>query len=168
MQNLELMVKRKEEGRDLSRLVNHFVFTGSPGTGKTSVTRLIGRTLFSLGILATKELVETSATDLIGWYVWHTRKSLKEKMKAGRGGILFIDEAYYLGEGSYWKESLGKLLNMLTLPEYMDGKTIVVLAGYKEQMHEMLENNPRNEIKIYKVHSFWWFWFKILCWCDRK
>ena len=122
--------------------MSHYIFTGAPGTGKTSVARLIARVLYAHGVLATKNVVETSAQGLIGGYVGHTRKAVDDKMSEARGGALFIDEAYDLGKGVYGTEAIGQLLNNLTLPEYMDGKTVVVLAGYPAEMHEMLERNP--------------------------
>jgi SpoVK/Ycf46/Vps4 family AAA+-type ATPase len=132
---------RREEKRSLSGLENHFVFIGPPGTGKTSVARLLGRVLFSYGITATKNVVISSSANLIGGFVGHSRKAVDDKMAEARGGVLLIDEAYDLGKGAFGQEGLTQLLNNLTLPEYMDGKTIVVLAGYKDEMHQMLEQN---------------------------
>jgi replication-associated recombination protein RarA len=138
----EMVRLRKDEKRSLSGLVNHFVFAGPPGTGKTSVARLLGRVLFSFGVIATKNVVISSSANLIGAYVGHSRKAVDEKMSEARGGVLLIDEAYDLGKGGFGQEALTQLLNNLTLPEYMDGKTIVVLAGYKVELHAMLEQNP--------------------------
>lgn len=69
-----MIAQRRSEGRSLEGLVNHYVFTGPPGTGKTTVARALGRILFAYGVTATANLVETSAPDLIGAYVGHTRK----------------------------------------------------------------------------------------------
>ena len=102
LRELGLMVaQRRREGRPLDGLVNHYVFSGPPGTGKTSVARLIGRVLYSYGILARKDAVETSSANLIGAYVGHTRKAVQEAMEAARGGVLFVDEAYELGRGAF-------------------------------------------------------------------
>ena len=142
MEELGVMVEQiRREGGSLKGLVNHYVFTGAPGTGKTSVARLMARVLFSYGVIATKDTVETLAPNLIGGYVGHTRKAVQEKMEEARGGVLFIDEAYELGKGSFGDEAVGQLLNNLTLPEFMDGNTVVILAGYEKDMHKMLEKN---------------------------
>ena len=134
---------RQQEGRPTDGLVGNFVFTGNPGTGKTTVARAMGQLLFDFGLLAKPEVVETSAPDLIGAFVGHSRKAVEDKMKEARGGVLFIDEAYELGNGcSYNQEAITQLLTMLTLPEYVGGKTVVILAGYTDNMHQMLEKNP--------------------------
>ena len=98
----------------------------------------MARVSFSYGMIATKDTVETLASNLIGGYVGHTRKAVQEKVEEGRGGVLFIDEAYELGKGIVWQQSP---LNNLTLPDFMDGNTVVILAGYEKDMHKMLEKN---------------------------
>jgi ATP-dependent Clp protease ATP-binding subunit ClpA len=85
--------------------------------------------------------VETLTPNLIGGYVGHTRKAVQEKVEDAPGGVLFIDEAYELGNGSFGDEAVGQLLDILTLPELMDGNTVVILAGYEKAMHKMLEKN---------------------------
>ena len=88
-------------------------------------------------------MLETSATDLIGAFVGHSRKAVEDKMKEARGGVLFIDEAYGLGAGgSFTNEAVDQLVAMLTLPEYVGGKTVVILASYTDEMHQMLMHNP--------------------------
>jgi SpoVK/Ycf46/Vps4 family AAA+-type ATPase len=81
---------RREEKRSLS-VVNHFVFNGPPGTGKTSVARLLGRVLLSYGITATKNVVISSSANLIGGFVGHSRKAVDDKVEEARGGVLLID-----------------------------------------------------------------------------
>jgi AAA+ superfamily predicted ATPase len=133
---------RQRDGRSLDGLVGNYIFTGAPGTGKTSVARTLGKILFAYGLLAKPDVVETSAADLIGAYVGHSRKNVEEKMKAARGGVLFIDEAYGLGKGgAFTDEAVDQLVGMLTLPEYVGGKTVVILAGYTDEMHRMLTHN---------------------------
>jgi len=132
----------KKEGGSLEGLVNHYIFTGPPGTGKTSVARLLARVLFAYGILATKNVVETSGMNLVAGYIGQSSEKVQKVMEEARGGVLFIDEAYYMTQSGYKSEVIGTLLNNLTLPEYMDGKTVVVLAGYKDDMHSMLSENP--------------------------
>ena len=133
---------RQREGRSIDGLVGNYIFTGAPGTGKTSVARTLGKVLFAYGLLAKPDVVETSAADLIGAFVGHSRKNVEEKMKAARGGVLFIDEAYGLGKGgAFTDEAVDQLVGMLTLPEYVGGKTVVILAGYRDEMHRMLAHN---------------------------
>ena len=96
--------------------------------------------LISFGVIATKDTVG-SEYDL--GIQEHTRKAVQEKMEEARGGVLFIDKAYELGMGSFGDEAVGQLLNNLTLPEFMDGNTVIILAGCKKDMHKMLEKNTR-------------------------
>ena len=98
----------------------------------------MARVLFLYGVIATKDTVETLASILIGGYVGHTCKAVQEKMEEARGSVLFIDEAYELGKGSFGDEAVGQLLNNRT-PEFMDGNTVVNVAGYEKDMHRMLE-----------------------------
>lgn len=149
-----LIALRRQEGRSTSGLLGHYVFQGPPGTGKTTVARTIGKILFSYGILATPNVIETSAQDLIAGYVGHTSKLVEDKLRQAQGGVLFIDEAYYLGQGGFGQEAVAKLLTMLTLPEFMNGKTVVILAGYEEQLHQMLQQNPGLKSRFNKYINF--------------
>ena len=133
---------RRKEGRSTAGIVGNFVFTGAPGTGKTTVAKCMSQVLYSYGVLATDHVEMTSALDLTGEYLGHTKKHVEEKMQAARGGVLFIDEAYELGTSRFGEEAMTKLLQMLTEPDYMDSKTVVVLAGYRFQMDAMLARNP--------------------------
>lgn len=133
---------RTREGRSTTGLVGHYIFTGSPGTGKTTVAMKMGYILHAYGVLATDHVEVTSALDLRGQYVGSTTQVVQQKLEAARGGVLFIDEAYELVLDVYGKEAVTKLVSMLTEPEYMNSKTIVIMAGYHKQMHEMLATNP--------------------------
>jgi Cdc6-like AAA superfamily ATPase len=121
--------------------VGNFIFTGAPGTGKTTVACKMAQMLHALGVLASDHVVLTTALDLTGQYLGQSKKVIEAKMEEARGGVLFIDEAYKLGEGQYGDEVMVKLLGMLTEPEYCGGKTIVILAGYDADMHRMLARN---------------------------
>lgn len=145
---------RRKEGETLDGLVTNLIFTGAPGTGKTTVARAIGKVLDAYGLLAKSDVVETSAPDLIGAYVGHSRQNVEKKMEEARGGVLFIDEAYKLGVGSFGEEAIMQLLTMLTLPEHIDGKTVVILAGYKQDMHAMLESNVGLKSRFKKEVEF--------------
>ena len=87
------------------------------------------RVLHGFGLLASDHLEITSAMDLTGEYLGQTKEKVAKAMEAARGGVLFIDEAYELGAKGYGEEAITKLLSMLTEDDYMDGKTIVVMAG---------------------------------------
>jgi AAA+ superfamily predicted ATPase len=121
--------------------VGNFIFTGAPGTGKTTVARKMAQMLHALGVLASDHVVLTTALDLTGQFTGQSKKVIEGKMEEARGGVLFIDEAYKLGEGQYGDEVMVKLLGMLTEPEYSGGKTIVILAGYDADMYTMLARN---------------------------
>ncbi|KAI3646660.1 hypothetical protein MP228_009588 [Amoeboaphelidium protococcarum] len=155
MMNLQKIIsRRKQEGRNLQDLVGHFVFTGSPGTGKTTVARQLSVILHSFGLIASPKLVETSAYDLVAKYVGHTSANVTEKLKEAKGGLLFIDEAYDLGQSQFGKDAVATLISSLTKPEYMNGKTAVVLAGYTKQMHQMFELNPGLKGRFNKFIQF--------------
>jgi hypothetical protein len=92
-------------------------------------------------MLATDSVVETSGANLTGQHVGTTKKIVEEKMQEARGGVLFIDEAYGVTGSQYGQEAIDTLCGMLTLEDYMDGKTIVIMGGYKSDMNLMLEEN---------------------------
>ncbi|KAJ3286671.1 hypothetical protein HK104_008917 [Borealophlyctis nickersoniae] len=119
--------------------VGHFVFRGSPGTGKTTVARVCATILHNLGILTCDKLVETSGLDLQGQYLGQTKKRVEEKLGEARGGVLFIDEAYSLGEGHYGTEAMTTLVAAMTDPTYKG--LVIIIAGYPRDIDEMLDRN---------------------------
>jgi len=142
LKNIGVQVNvRKKQGRDLSGIVQNFIFTGNAGTGKTTVAKKMAKLLYAFGLLATDSVVETSGLGLTGQYIGQTKKAVEEKMEEARGGVLFIDEAYELGRGAYGEEAMTQLLAMLTMDEYKDGKTVVIMAGYKVEIDKMLNRN---------------------------
>jgi DNA replication protein DnaC len=110
--------ERRAQGRDLGTLLRNWTFLGKPGTGKTTVARKMAALLHSFGLLPTDKLVETSALDLTGEFVGQSKSKMQEKMDEARGGVLFIDEAYELGAGSYGNEVMTKLVQLLTDQRY--------------------------------------------------
>jgi Holliday junction resolvasome RuvABC ATP-dependent DNA helicase subunit len=122
----------------------NFVFTGSPGTGKTTVARLMGKMFRNLGLIPCDEVVEVSASDLITGFVGQAGQKTREMLTKARGKVLFIDEAYQLKPSAakgFMTEVVDELVRSLTSDEFK-GKMIVILAGYEQPMDDMLGVNP--------------------------
>ena len=137
------------KNKDLDETPNlHMCFYGNPGTGKTVVARLMADIFYEIGILPTNKLIETDRSGLCGEYVGQTAAKTHKKVKSAMGGVLFIDEAYTLssnGENDYGKEAIAALLKDM---EDYKGKFCVILAGYKEEMEEMIALNPGFDSRI--------------------
>ncbi|GKY97164.1 hypothetical protein MPSEU_000674800 [Mayamaea pseudoterrestris] len=128
----------RREGNGLPTL-GHFVFTGSPGTGKTTVARSIARVLFGLGLKPSDKVVEVAALDLQGQHVGQTAPKVREKLREAKGGLLFVDEAYNLSKGSFGAEACDTLVAGMTSEDYQD--VTIVIAGYPYEIDEMLRAN---------------------------
>jgi AAA+ superfamily predicted ATPase len=122
MRRLQVLASEmRAQRRELGTLLRNWTFLGKPGTGKTTVARKMAALLHSFGLLPTDKLVETSALDLTGEFVGQSKSKMQEKMDEARGGVLFIDEAYELGAGSYGCEVMTKLVQLLTDVRYEVG-----------------------------------------------
>jgi hypothetical protein len=141
----------RREGIDLS--IRNWLFLGNPGTGKTTVANCMGRILYGLGIISRESVVVTSASDLKGKFVGEAKTLVSDAMDRSRGGVLFIDEAYQLGDGQYGQEALTKLVEMLTLPD-IKNSTVVVLAGYEGDMRDMLSRNQGLQSRMHETIIF--------------
>ncbi len=121
----------------------HLAFTGNPGTGKTTVARIVGRVYKQIGLLSKGHFLEVSRTDLIAGYQGQTALKVKEVIGRAKGGVLFIDEAYSITENdhadSYGRECLTELTK--ALEDYRDD-LVVIVAGYTEPMKQFFESNP--------------------------
>ena len=121
----------------------HMCFTGNPGTGKTTVAMRMSQILHRLGYVREGHLVSVTRDDLVGQYIGHTAPKTKEVIKRAMGGVLFIDEAYYLyrpeNERDYGQESIEILLQVM---ENHRDDLVVILAGYREKMDRFFQSNP--------------------------
>jgi probable Rubsico expression protein CbbX len=121
----------------------HMCFTGNPGTGKTTVAQRMADILHRLGYIRNNHLVSVTRDDLVGQYIGHTAPKTKEVLKKAMGGVLFIDEAYYLyrpeNERDYGQESIEILLQVM---ENQREDLVVILAGYKNRMDTFFNSNP--------------------------
>lgn len=133
---------REEQGLHNAPHMFHMVFRGNPGTGKTTVARILGKLFKDMGILEKGHLVEVERADLVGEYIGHTASKTRDIIKKALGGVLFIDEAYSLvrgGEKDFGKECIDTLIKSL---EDNRKQLIVILAGYNEEMDAFLSSNP--------------------------
>lgn len=134
---------RKRQGLAASSNTLHLAFTGNPGTGKTTVARIVGRIYKQIGLLSKGHFMEVSRTDLIAGYQGQTALKVKSVIDKARGGVLFIDEAYSITENdhsdSYGRECLTELTKAL---EDYRNDLVVIVAGYTEPMKVFFESNP--------------------------
>lgn len=145
---------REERGLPVAATSFHLVFTGNPGTGKTTVARLLARIYRTLGMIEKDEVVETGRSELVGAYQGHTAKAVREKIEEARGGVLFVDEAYNLYQGErdeFGREAVNELVGAM---ENHREELIVVVAGYPRQMHRFLEANPGLKSRFPKTIHF--------------
>ncbi|KAK0705676.1 P-loop containing nucleoside triphosphate hydrolase protein [Lasiosphaeris hirsuta] len=118
----------------------NFLFRGPPGTGKTTTAKKMGRVFYDMGFLATAEVVECSATDLIGQYVGQTGPKVQQLLDKALGKVLFVDEAYRLAEGHFAKEAMDELVDSVTKDKYFK-KLIIILAGYTDDINRLMTVN---------------------------
>lgn len=149
-QGYQLMAANlRRRGRDPRQIVPFtFIFKGPPGTGKTHTARIVGQIFYDMGFLSTPEVVECSASALIGQYLGHTAPKVVDLFERALGKVLFIDEAYRLANGtcgastgaSFEAEAIGEIVDCMTKPRYLR-KMIIVLAGYDKDMDTLMKAN---------------------------
>jgi stage V sporulation protein K len=118
------------------------IFSGNPGTGKTTVARILSRLFKEMGVLSKGHLVEVERADLVGEYIGHTAQKTRDHVKKALGGILFIDEAYSLargGEKDFGKEAIDTMVKAM---EDYKNDFILILAGYSDEMEQFMRLNP--------------------------
>jgi hypothetical protein len=152
---LKIQEERKKHDLPATPITLHAVFTGNPGTGKTTVARFFGRILGAMGILARGHLVETDRSGLVAEYAGQTGPKTNRRIDEALDGVLFIDEAYSLvaerGDDPYGMEALQTLLKRM---EDERERLVVVLAGYPEQMASLLETNPGLSSRFSRTFEF--------------
>lgn len=139
---VQIQKKRARQQLATEHLVLHMIFKGNPGTGKTTVARIMGKIFRETGVLERGHLIEVERADLVGEYIGHTAQKTREQIRKALGGILFIDEAYSLargGEKDFGKEAIDTLVK--SMEDYRD-RFILILAGYSEEMNYFIQTNP--------------------------
>ena len=149
--------KRIEKGLEPVEVTHHLVFSGSPGTGKTTVARIVAKLYKAIGVLPKGHLVETGRQDLVGTYIGHTAVQVKTKVDEAMGGVLFIDEAYTLthykasAANDFGAEAIATLLKEM---EDHRGEFAVIAAGYTKEMGEFVLANPGLKSRFSTVIEF--------------
>lgn len=137
-----IRAQRLEKNLAAEPLVLHMIFSGNPGSGKSTVARIMAVLFKEMGILQKGQLIECERADLVGEYIGHTAQKTREMVNKAAGGLLFIDEAYSLmrgGEKDFGKEAIDVLVKAM---EDRKNEFILILAGYKGEMEEFLRTNP--------------------------
>lgn len=139
---IEIQKRREKERLNTEPMVLHMIFKGNPGTGKTTVARIMGKVFREMGVLSRGHLIEVERADLVGEYIGHTAQKTREQLKKAYGGILFIDEAYSLargGEKDFGKEAIDCMVK--AMEDHKD-ELILILAGYQKEMEKFMLTNP--------------------------
>ena len=156
-QYLKFIQLRKEKGfKEESELSIHAVFTGNPGTGKTTVAKMMGKLYRKMGLLSRGHVHEVDRVTLVGEYIGQTAPKVKEAIEKARGGILFIDEAYSLARTNDDTKDFGREVIEILVKEMSDGEgdMAVIVAGYPKEMKHFLESNPGLKSRFKLFYDF--------------
>lgn len=152
--HLAMQERRSAQGLKTAEVSMHMIFTGNPGTGKTTIARLVSKYLKAIGALSGGQLIEVSRGDLVGRYVGHTAPLVNQVINSALGGVLFIDEAYSLYRGkddSFGMEAIDTLVKGM---EDHRNELVVILAGYSNEMKEFLTANSGLESRFPNIIDF--------------
>lgn len=131
----------------------NFIFRGPPGTGKSTTARKMGQVFCDMGFLSKPEVIDCSASDLVGQFVGQTGLKVRQLLDRGLGRVVLIDEAYRLADGHFAKEALDEIVDAVTKPRYYK-KLIVILAGYENDINRLLDVNPGLSSRFPEVLEF--------------
>ena len=152
---VDLQKKRETKGMPSIVFSHHMVFTGNPGTGKTTVARIVGKIFKEIGLVKSGHVVEVERSDLVGEYIGHTAPKMKKVIEQALDGLLFIDEAYTLtpkdAARDYGGEAVATLLKAM---EDQRDRLIVIVAGYENEMDRFIKSNPGLESRFKNVIHF--------------
>lgn len=153
---IEHQKQREERGISSDLIGLHLLFKGNPGTGKTTIARLIAEYLKEVGYLSEGHLVEVDRSGLVGQYIGHTAVKTMNKIEAALGGVLFIDEAYALSRSGASSNDFGQeaIDTIVKAMEDHQGEFVVIFAGYPEEMDTFLESNPGLQSRISQTFFF--------------
>ena len=143
--NTSFFAERRRRGLNTSqKVIFHCIFTGNPGTGKTSVAKKLGKIYRSLGLLSRGDVIAVDRTRLVGRYIGETEENMKTILEEARGNVLFIDEAYTLYDGAGDRKDFGARVidSLLTVLSQPDPDMLIIFAGYLKEMDAMLNTNP--------------------------
>ena len=138
---IQIQIQREKKGLQSELGTFHMTFTGSPGTGKTMVARIIGKFLYGSGVLEKGHIIEASRGDLVAKNMVQTSEKVKAMMERAKGGVLFIEEAYSLVQGEHDEFGQEAVDTLIALMENHRKEVVIILAGYDEDIQELLKTN---------------------------